>query len=261
IPVFFNEPLHLEEGDGTSTSGGHFIFFSRAHGIDLTYRDRNSFSQNDIFVSILTYDVNPGLWHTLKEKNYPQRYEYDEQYEDCTCVSYKLSSEKIVMIKQSRVKIQTLSKPIISYPSRLNDQKVREKATNQMEKFFQIVQDLHFDNPVVDFEADPRVPLILGRSFLRTGRALIDVYGEEITLREILGFSNNSSGGNPTSTFKPILSDSSLSLTPFEGSNFILKEIEAYLKDESISPEIDHADCDSEGDICLIEKLLNNDPF
>ncbi|GJX15319.1 reverse transcriptase domain-containing protein [Tanacetum coccineum] len=36
---------------------------------------------------------------------------------------------------------------------------------------------------VVDFEADPRVPLILGRSFLRIGRALIDVYGEEITLR------------------------------------------------------------------------------
>nr|GEV27516.1 DNA-directed DNA polymerase [Tanacetum cinerariifolium] len=35
----------------------------------------------------------------------------------------------------------------------------------------------------VDFEADPRVSLILGRSFLRTGHALIDVYGEEITLR------------------------------------------------------------------------------
>nr|GEU57627.1 reverse transcriptase domain-containing protein [Tanacetum cinerariifolium] len=39
------------------------------------------------------------------------------------------------------------------------------------------------DFVVVDFEADPRVPLILGRSFLRTGRALIDVYGEEITIR------------------------------------------------------------------------------
>nr|GEX20523.1 DNA-directed DNA polymerase [Tanacetum cinerariifolium] len=39
------------------------------------------------------------------------------------------------------------------------------------------------DFVVVDFEADPRVPLILGRSFLRTGRALINVYGEEITLR------------------------------------------------------------------------------
>nr|GEU76078.1 reverse transcriptase domain-containing protein [Tanacetum cinerariifolium] len=153
---------------------------------------------------------------------------------------------------------------------------------------------------VVDFEADPRVPLILGRSFLRTSHALIDVYGEEITLRvndeavtfnlnqttrysstyddlsvnqidiidvareeyaqEILGFFKNSSGGNPTSTSEPILSNSSLSLTPFEGSDFILEEIEAYLKDESISPKIDHAYCDPEGDICLIENLLNDDP-
>nr|GEX53041.1 hypothetical protein [Tanacetum cinerariifolium] len=45
------------------------------------------------------------------------------------------------------------------------------------------------------------------------------------------------------------------------GSDFILEVIEAYLKDESISPEIDHADCDPDGDICLIEKLLNDDPF
>ncbi|GKC51798.1 DNA-directed DNA polymerase, partial [Tanacetum coccineum] len=47
------------------------------------------------------------------------------------------------------------------------------------------VGKFHFpiDFVVVDFEADPLVPLILGRSFLRTGHALIDVYGEEITLR------------------------------------------------------------------------------
>nr|GEY39096.1 reverse transcriptase domain-containing protein [Tanacetum cinerariifolium] len=119
------------------------------------------------------------------------------------------------------------------------------------------------DFVVVDFEADPRVPLILGRSILRTDRALIDVYGEEITLRvndeavtfnlnqtmrysstnddllinqidvidvareeyaqEMLGFSNNSLDGNPTSTSEPIISDSFPSLTPFEGSDFILK--------------------------------------
>ncbi|GJY98803.1 reverse transcriptase domain-containing protein [Tanacetum coccineum] len=36
---------------------------------------------------------------------------------------------------------------------------------------------------VVDFDADPRVLLILGRSFLKTGRALIDVYEGELTLR------------------------------------------------------------------------------
>ncbi|GKF20868.1 reverse transcriptase domain-containing protein, partial [Tanacetum coccineum] len=47
------------------------------------------------------------------------------------------------------------------------------------------VGKFHFptDFVIVDIEADPRVPLILGRSFLRTGHALIDVYGEEITLR------------------------------------------------------------------------------
>nr|GFB58305.1 reverse transcriptase domain-containing protein [Tanacetum cinerariifolium] len=39
---------------------------------------------------------------------------------------------------------KTLPKLNIPYPSRLNDQKLREKATNQMEKFFQIFQDLHF---------------------------------------------------------------------------------------------------------------------
>nr|GEW98681.1 reverse transcriptase domain-containing protein [Tanacetum cinerariifolium] len=165
------------------------------------------------------------------------------------------------------------------------------------------VGKFHFptDFVIVDFKADPRVPLILGRSFLRTDRDLIDVYGEEITLRvndepvtfilnqttrysctyddflinqidiidvarveyaqEILGFSSNSLGGNPTSTFEPVLSDSSPSLTPFEGNDFLLEEINSYLKDESISPEINHADCDPKGDICLIEKLLNDDPF
>nr|GFA89327.1 reverse transcriptase domain-containing protein [Tanacetum cinerariifolium] len=171
------------------------------------------------------------------------------------------------------------------------------------EDVFVKVRKFHFltDFVVVDFKADPHVPLILGRSFLRIGRALIDVYGEEITFRvndeavtfnlnqttrysstyddlsvnridiidvareeyalEILCFSNNSSGGNPTSTFEPILSDSSPSFTPFEGSDFILEEIGAYLKNESISPEINHADCNPKGDIYLIEKLLNNDSF
>nr|GFC15942.1 reverse transcriptase domain-containing protein [Tanacetum cinerariifolium] len=53
------------------------------------------------------------------------------------------------------------------------------------EDVFVKVGKFHFptDFVVVDFEVDPRVPLILGRSFLRIGRALIDVYGEEITLR------------------------------------------------------------------------------
>ncbi|GJV59845.1 reverse transcriptase domain-containing protein [Tanacetum coccineum] len=36
---------------------------------------------------------------------------------------------------------------------------------------------------IVDYESNPRVPLILGRPFLRTARALIDVHEEEMILR------------------------------------------------------------------------------
>nr|GEU73511.1 reverse transcriptase domain-containing protein [Tanacetum cinerariifolium] len=243
---------------------------------------------------------------------------------------------------------KTLPKPNIPYPLRLNDQKLRKKATNQMEKF---IQDLHFNISFADalilmpkfastikslltnkdklFElakiplnkncstmllkklleklGDPGkflipcdfpgmdvchaladldasinlMPLFIWRKAFptqtytysddsrirgkihysiktlrvndkaitfnlnRTTRYsstyddlsvnqidIIDVARDEYA-QEILGFSNNSSGGNPTLTFEPILTDSSLSLTPFEGSDFILEEIDAYLKDES----------------------------
>nr|GEU54572.1 DNA-directed DNA polymerase [Tanacetum cinerariifolium] len=272
--------------------------------------------------------------------------------------------------------LRTLSKPLIPYPSRLNDQKLREKATNQMEKFFQIFHDLHFDinfadflllmpkfastiksllankdkifelakvplnencsamllkklpeklgdpgkflNPcdfpgmevyhaladlgasinlmplsirkklslpkltptrmtleladrsithlkgvaedvfvkvgkfyfltnfvVVDFEADPRVPLILGRSFLRTGRALIDVYGEEITLRDVLDFQYNPKSSSPTLVSDDLISESNA----------------YFLNDDSIPIGIETSVYDQEGDILFLEKLLNEDPF
>ncbi|GJR72140.1 reverse transcriptase domain-containing protein [Tanacetum coccineum] len=120
------------------------------------------------------------------------------------------------------------------------------------------------DFVVVDFKPDPRVPLILGRSFLKTSRTLIDVYEGEITLRvgkeaitfnldqtlrytadynhmtanqidvidmaceeysqEVLGFSNVISSGNPTPFYDPIVSTSSPTLTPFGDSDFLLFE-------------------------------------
>ncbi|GJR79495.1 reverse transcriptase domain-containing protein [Tanacetum coccineum] len=157
------------------------------------------------------------------------------------------------------------------------------------EDVFVKVGKFHYpaDFVVVDYDADPRVPLILGRPFLRTARALIDVYGEEITLRfndeaitfkvgqtsrysynnsesvnridvidvsceeyaqEVLGFSDSSKSGNPTPSLDPILSTSFPSLTPFEGGDFILEEIEACLTNDSIPPGIDDADFDPEGE-------------
>nr|GEV54760.1 reverse transcriptase domain-containing protein [Tanacetum cinerariifolium] len=54
------------------------------------------------------------------------------------------------------------------------------------EDVFIKVGTFHFstDFVVVDFDADPRVPLILGRSFLKTGRSLIDVF-EEVELKDL----------------------------------------------------------------------------
>ncbi|GKB12246.1 reverse transcriptase domain-containing protein [Tanacetum coccineum] len=170
------------------------------------------------------------------------------------------------------------------------------------EDVFVKVGKFHFlaDFVVIDYHVGPRVPLILGRPFLRTTRALIDVHGEELTLRvnneaitfnfvhtsrysyryddesvnridvihvtceeyaqEVLGFSDNSKSGNPTTSSDPIITTFSPSLTPFEGGDFILEEIEACLTSNSIPPGIDDADFDPEGDILLLEKLLNDDP-
>ncbi|GJW86116.1 reverse transcriptase domain-containing protein [Tanacetum coccineum] len=118
------------------------------------------------------------------------------------------------------------------------------------------VGKFHFpaDFIVVDYIVDPRVPLILGRPFLRTARALIDY------AQEVLRFSNSSTSGNLTPSLDPILSTSFPSLTPFEGGDFILEEIEAYLTNDLIPPRIDDANFDPEGYIRLLEELLNDDP-
>nr|GFA02533.1 reverse transcriptase domain-containing protein [Tanacetum cinerariifolium] len=141
------------------------------------------------------------------------------------------------------------------------------------EDVFVKVRKFHFpiDFVVVDYVVDPRVLLILRRPFLRTGRALIDVYGEELTLhvddeaitfkvQEVLGISDNSKSGNSTTIFEPIIALSSLSITPFKGGDFILEEIEACLTSKSIPPGIDGTDFDLKGDIHLLEELLNKDP-
>nr|GEW92367.1 reverse transcriptase domain-containing protein [Tanacetum cinerariifolium] len=252
-------------------------------------------------------------------------------------------------------------RPSIPYPSKFPDQKLRDKANDQREKFFQICKDLNLNISFADalimmpkkveclaladldasinlmplsvwnklslpdlshtymtleladhsisrpvgvaedvyvkvgtiyfsadfiavyFDVDPRVPLILGGSFLKTGRALIDVFEGELTLRvgkeaitfnldqtsrysanysdmttkridvidmaceeysrEVLGFSNVIASGNPTLYYDPIVSTTSLTLTPFENSNFFLKEFDAFLalEDDPTSPKVDQS--------------------
>nr|GEU84389.1 putative reverse transcriptase domain-containing protein [Tanacetum cinerariifolium] len=178
------------------------------------------------------------------------------------------------------------------------------KPTGVAENVFVKVGKFYFlaDFVVLDFVADPRVPLILGRPFLSTAHALIDVYEGEIILRhddqsltlkcgdtpsisynnfeslnkvdlidatceeysqEVLGFADVVSDEVSSPYYKPIISNSSQNLTPFNESNFLLME-EAHtfiaIHDEPISPEFDATYYDPEGDILILEALLNNDP-
>nr|GEW92512.1 reverse transcriptase domain-containing protein [Tanacetum cinerariifolium] len=91
------------------------------------------------------------------------------------------------------------------------------------EDFFVKVGTFHFlaDFVVVDFDADPRVPLILERYFLKTERALIDVESDFL-LEEVDAF--------------------------------------LALEDDPTSPEGDQSYVDTEGDILLLEAFLNDDP-
>nr|GEV53717.1 reverse transcriptase domain-containing protein [Tanacetum cinerariifolium] len=122
------------------------------------------------------------------------------------------------------------------------------------------------DFVVLDFIADPRVPLILGRPFLSTAHALIDVYEGEITLRhdeQSLTLKCVASG-NPTPYYEPIVSNSSPTLTPFNDSDFLLlEEADAFIaiNDEPISPKSNATYYDPKGDILILEALLNSDPL
>nr|GEX42926.1 reverse transcriptase domain-containing protein [Tanacetum cinerariifolium] len=245
-------------------------------------------------------------------------------------------------------------KPSIPYPSRLHNQKLRDKANDQKDKFFQIFQDLNFnisfadalilmpkfgptikslltnkeklfelartslneDCPVVFLKklpeklGDPGNFLISYRLisrpvgvtedvYVKTERALVDVYEGELTLRvgkEVVTFNLNQTlrysanydamlvnridlidvaceeysqevlgfcvSGNPTPSTEPIVSNCSPTLTPFGDSDFLLEETDAFLAidDEPISPKIDNSYYDSEGDIILLEEFLNDDP-
>ncbi|GKD76409.1 hypothetical protein Tco_1339030 [Tanacetum coccineum] len=92
---------------------------------------------------------------------------------------------------------------------------------------------------------------------------LIDVTCE-IYSQEILGFSDSVSYNNPSQYYDPIVSTSSPTLTPFDESDFLLfKEADAFIaiNDEQISMEIDATYYDPEGDILILEALLNSDPL
>nr|GEX19158.1 reverse transcriptase domain-containing protein [Tanacetum cinerariifolium] len=150
----------------------------------------------------------------------------------------------------------------------LADQSITRPAS-VAEVVFVKLGKFHFltDFVVVDYVVDPRVPLIFGRPFLRTRRALKDVYGEELTIRVDdeavtfkVGQTSKYSYNDAESINQIDAIDVACEEYVQEGGDFILEEIEACLTSKSIPPGINDTDLDLEGDICLLEELLINNP-
>ncbi|GJS83112.1 reverse transcriptase domain-containing protein [Tanacetum coccineum] len=154
------------------------------------------------------------------------------------------------------------------------------KPTGVAENVFVKVGKFYFpaDFVVLDFIADPRVPNDDQSLTLKCGDApsisynnleslkkvdLIDVTCEEYS-QEVLGFSDSVAYNNPSPHFDPIVSISSPTLTPFDESDFLLfEEADAFIAidDEPVSPVFNATYYDPEGDILILEALLNNDPL
>nr|GEX88297.1 reverse transcriptase domain-containing protein [Tanacetum cinerariifolium] len=161
-------------------------------------------------------------------------------------------------------------KPSIPYPSILHDQKLCDKANDQKEKFFKIFQDLDFNISFADAlilmpKFGPTIKSLLTNKekLFELVRTPLNEHCSAVLLKKL-----PEKLGDPgkflilcdfprmdeclaLADLEPIVSTSSAALTPFEDSDFLLKETDAFLAidDEPISPEIDESYYDSDGDI------------
>nr|GEZ87952.1 reverse transcriptase domain-containing protein [Tanacetum cinerariifolium] len=151
------------------------------------------------------------------------------------------------------------------------------KPTGVAENVFVKVGKFYFpaDFVVLDFVADPRAcdqsltlkcgdtPSISYNNFQSLNKVdVIDVTCDEYS-QEVLGFSDVVSDEVSTPYYEPIVSNSSQNLRPFNESDFLLmEEADAFIAihDELISSKFNATYYDPEGDILILEALLNNDP-
>nr|GEV77239.1 reverse transcriptase domain-containing protein [Tanacetum cinerariifolium] len=186
-------------------------------------------------------------------------------------------------------------RPSIPYPSRLQDQKLCDKANDQREKFFQIFKDLNFNTSIADAlillpNFSPSIKSLLTNKEKLYKRALIDVFEDELTFRvgkEAITFnldqtSRYSANYNDMTEnridiihmayeeySREVLgfSDVIVSGNPSPYYDLIvttpsltLTPFGNTLEDDPTSSKVDQSYLDSEGDILLLEAFLNDNP-
>ncbi|GJX32229.1 reverse transcriptase domain-containing protein [Tanacetum coccineum] len=186
-------------------------------------------------------------------------------------VMRKYAESSIITCKSITNLTDMLSKFVNSYTASTSDRSITKPIGIAEDVYLKVGKFKFPADFVVVTYCDCRIPstYILGRSFLKTGRALIDVYEGELTLhvgkeavtfnldqtsryssnyddltanridviemaceeysQEVLGFSDVIASGNPTPYYDSIVSTSSPTLTPFGDSDFLLEEVDAFL--------------------------------
>nr|GEX70735.1 reverse transcriptase domain-containing protein [Tanacetum cinerariifolium] len=135
------------------------------------------------------------------------------------------------------------------------------KPTGVAENVFVKVGKFYFpaDFVVLDFVADPRVPLILGRPFLSTAHVIINVYEREIIIRQDQQSLIIQCGD--ISSIKKVEQINKNDFIDAGGIDFESEEIENFLNDDSISFGVEGSPFNMEEDILFLESLLREDPI
>nr|GEV45753.1 hypothetical protein [Tanacetum cinerariifolium] len=135
------------------------------------------------------------------------------------------------------------------------------KPTGVAKNVFVKVGKFYFpaDFIVLDFIADPCVPFILGRPFLSTAHAIINVHEREIILRQDQQSLTIQCGD--ISSIKKVKQINKIDFIDAGGRDFDLEEIENFLNDDSIPIRVEDSPFNMEEDILFLEGLLIEDPF
>nr|GEY22264.1 hypothetical protein [Tanacetum cinerariifolium] len=120
---------------------------------------------------------------------------------------------------------------------------------------------LHIENEAITYNLDQTVRYSANYNQMMANK--IDVICEEYS-QEVLGFFDVTTSGNPTPYDDPIVSTVSPTLTLFRDSDSLhFEEADAFLglEDDPDSPKINPFYYDPEGDILLLEAILNSEPL
>nr|GEZ09587.1 hypothetical protein [Tanacetum cinerariifolium] len=142
----------------------------------------------------------------------------------------------------------------------LADQTI-SKPTGVAENVFVKVGKFYFlaDFVVLDFVDDPRVPLILGRPFLSTAHAIINVFEREIIIRQNQQSLTIQCSDIPS--VKKIKQINKIDFINAGGIDFESEDIEYFLNDDSIPFGVEDSSFNMEEYILFLESLLRDDPI